>query len=81
MIDECMVELLAELDAKTVQVSETEIIEECARRIGEEKLLGLSKEELRREILFALENSPLFRKTYLRPERDDQKLSKCYLVV
>ncbi len=81
MIDECMVELLAELDVKTIQVSEAGIIEECARRVGEKELLGLSKEELRSEVLVALEESPLFRKAYKRPEREDQNLSKCYLVV
>ncbi|THB70905.1 MAG: hypothetical protein D6B28_08355 [Gammaproteobacteria bacterium] len=81
MIDECMVELLSELDLKTVQVNETEIIEECARRVGEKQLLDLSEEELKREILTALEKSPLFQKTYRRPEKDDQNLSKCYLVV
>ena len=81
MIDECMVELLSELDLKTVQINETEIIEECARRVGERQLLELSEEELKREILAALEKSPLFQKTYRRPEKDDQNLSKCYLVV
>ncbi len=81
MIDECMVELLSELDLKTVQINETDIIEECARRVGEQDLLDLSEEELKQAILEALERSPLFRKTYRRPEQDNQNLKKCYLVV
>ncbi len=81
MIDECMVELLSELDLKTVQINETEIIEECARRVGEQDLLELSEEELKKAILDALEQSPLFQKTYRRPDRDDQNLKKCFLVV
>ncbi len=80
-IDKQMVEILGEMHSKRIHANETELLDECAARLGANKLMELESKQRHSIILDALEKSPLFQKTFIRPKCETQRLGKCYLVV
>lgn len=80
-IDEMMIEILGEKHLKTVRADEFEVLDECAARLGAKQLMELETRARHDIILDALEKSPLFQRSFSKPNNNQTELGKCYFVV
>ncbi|THB68494.1 MAG: hypothetical protein D6B27_02420 [Gammaproteobacteria bacterium] len=81
-VDKIMIEILGEKHSRKVHANQTELFDECIKRINETDDLKNEEGKITYNmILEALEKSPLFQKSFARFSQDKQRLEKCFLVM